>query len=60
MNYTLKGYKSYLGAAGVMLTAIGKVLSDYYNGVPVDVPAFIAMFSVGFGILGIGAKLHQK
>ena len=60
MNTTLTGYKTYIGAAGVMLTAVGKAMMDWYYGNPVDLAAFIATFSVGFGILGIGVKLHQK
>jgi hypothetical protein len=60
MNWKLTGLKTYIGAAGVMLTAVGKVMADYYYGNPVDFAAFIATFSVGFGILGIGAKMHQK
>lgn len=59
MNYNLTGYKTYIGAVGVMLTAIGKVMADWYYGNPVDLTTFIATFSIGFGILGIGAKLHK-
>lgn len=60
MNWKLTGAKTYVGAAGVMLTAIGKVLSDWYYGNPMDLATFIVTFSAGFGILGIGAKLHAK
>jgi len=57
MDWKLTGYKTYIGAAGVMLTAIGKLFADYYYGNPIDVAAFIVTFSAGFGILGLGAKV---
>ena len=60
MAELLKGYKTYIGAAGVMLTAIGKVMADWYYGNPIDVTGFIATFGVGLGILGIGKRLHEK
>jgi len=60
MSEILEGKKTYIGAAGVMLTAIGKVMVDWYYGNPIDVAAFIATFSIGLGILGIGKRLHSK
>ena len=59
MAEPLKGYKTYIGAAGVILTAIGKVLADWYYGNPLDVPGFMVTFSAGLGILGIGYRLHK-
>jgi hypothetical protein len=60
MTKILEGKKTYIGAAGVMLTAIGKVLADWYYGNPIDFAGFIATFSIGLGILGIGSKIHAK
>lgn len=60
MGEILKGYKTYIGAAGVMLTAIGKVMVDWFYGNPIDFSAFIATFSVGLGILGIGYRIHSN
>ena len=59
MNEPLKGKKTYIGAAGVMLAAIGKVMVDWYYGNPIDVVGFIETFGVGIGILGIGYRLHK-
>jgi hypothetical protein len=59
MTDILEGKKTYIGAAGVMLTAIGKVMADWYYGNPIDVTAFITTFSIGLGILGIGKKIHK-
>jgi len=59
-NWTLSGYKTYIGAAGVIIVAVGKAMIDYYNGLPVDVAALLTQLSAGLGILGIGAKLHSK
>ena len=59
MTKILEGYKTYIGAAGVMLTAIGKVMADWYYGNPIDFAGFFATFSVGLGILGIGYKIHN-
>jgi hypothetical protein len=60
MNEILKDKKTYIGAAGVMLTAIGKVMADYYYGNPIDLAGFVTTFSIGLGILGIGKRLHSK
>jgi hypothetical protein len=59
MKGILEGKKTYIGAAGVMLSAIGKVMADWYYGNPIDFAGFISTFSIGLGILGIGAKLHK-
>ena len=59
MTDILEGKKTYIGAAGVMLTAIGKVMADWYYGNPIDVTAFVMTFSIGLGILGIGKKIHK-
>ena len=59
MKEILQGKKTYIGAAGVMLAAIGKVMMDWYYGNPIDVVGFIEAFGVGLGILGIGYRLHK-
>ena len=59
MTGILEGKKTYIGAAGVMLTAIGKVMADWYYGNPIDYAGFITTFCIGLGILGIGSKLHR-
>jgi hypothetical protein len=59
MTGILEGKKTYIGAAGVMLTTIGKVMADWYYGNPIDYAGFITTFSIGLGILGIGSKLHK-
>jgi len=59
MDWKLTGYKTTIGAVGVMLTAIGKLMADYYYGYPIDLAAFIVTFSAGFGILGLGSKLAR-
>lgn len=60
MKEILEGKKTYVGAAGVMLAAIAKVMVDWYEGKPIDVVGFIEAFGVGLGILGIGYRLHKK
>jgi len=59
MSKILEGKKTYIGAVGVMLTAIGKVMADWYYGNPIDYAGFLATFCIGLGILGIGSKLHK-
>jgi len=59
MAEPLKGKKTYIGAAAVIIGAICKVVTDWYYGTDIDFIGFIETVGIGLGILGIGYRLHK-
>ncbi len=55
----LGGKKAKIGGIGLMLLAVGTLLSGYANGTGIDYMAVAQQFLLGLGVFGIRAKLDK-
>jgi len=55
----LDGYKTYIGGIGLILTGIGKAMSDYYAGIPIDWQVIMGMIFAGISIMGFRSAIKK-